>query len=789
MPKTSHTNLQTSEFDINYDLDKTISVSRNLRDDELPKHRHIKKPLVTRHLSFQEKNKQQKITQLVLSIIGFIFLFLCLIRVPYFGVFFDNVFFSFFAGWTKYLIYFFLFAWIIISYFKKPYLTFFRFRYILLYFTISFLIGLILSGIGAYVLKWPSASFGEIFWNKDTAYITNWYEQLWVRDLHLYQSEHLSYASIIVPNKVGYGGLIATLVIACFIWGSPALIIIFSILIIAGLIIYVFWRKDIKSVIKLIGMKLNKKFGWFANTDFEDHSLENNEDEMLANEPFIRDFSKKPKPVVQDKQSDIPAIAAASSSATAVISEPKPNVVENDHVLQNGVLDNDVVYIHPDEHLDEYIKPQDAVNNDHQNGVLVNPELNENGLVFDSATLNKASEFHELTKPELSKVAYLDYLSQKINPQLAPIIAEIEYDSFDPYEEYQSFSNTMIDRLEKYFRTQGYDFYFFKKEIEFQTVNIIFKFEGDEQLNIIREIINNNQRISDWLDGANLKIKALDQQTILFVIRFKEIASISLKDVLNDIGYHHPYVLGLGKYMNRDGLILDTIEKPNQLVYGNKAPSGRIMQISQMILSAAFLNVYKFWQFYLFDTTKSFATSLKGLKHVVDYESEVFQIVQSLKRLKNDIEVEKQLLQASGASNIYEYNSLVSESKIIPNRFIVINDVASLYDEDAISFHQLLSYLLTNAKEHGLNVLISSEKILDDLNQFYEDINTIICFNVNTPNESVLAINSLDAAYLNSYGDALALIDKKLIHFQATYGPKNVIVKMVELINEKQSNF
>lgn len=753
MLKNQSNQQNSNEFDNNFLIDEENVQTKNLK----------LKTLKSGFLGFKDKTKKQKAIDIIFSMIAFLFLTACLIRVPYFGVFFDTIFFSFLSGWTKFLIYLWLFSLIILRFFNKTFLIVFNKNKCIGYFLLILSVSLIFSGIGAYVDKWQELNYQQIFWGlNDKSYINHWYQLMWTTDL-LRFNLHNDYRQIIVPNLKGYGGLVSVFIIACFMWGSPAIIIIFAVITIILLITFLYFKFSNKPA----WQNLKQKFLTFLSKKNHNSLIDKNEDfDFFDSNNLEQNLVDETKVVVQDEIDNKKINLYETLEPIEDFSNSKISV--NDFNAKSGSEDNVQTLKFPETTV--------SLNAGTYNGVLVDKtsEVKETTSQFNLTDFNQTKSANHN--------GYLDVLRSLNHKSNYPLLSEITNQTTDNYDEYKSFSFHLLEKLETYFKMQKYDLIFQKNNINFQYTDIIFRNNEDNETTL--EILNSENQIKNALNVDYLMISAIGKDQIIFKFKYQEIAKISIRDVLEEIGYQNPFCLGVGKKMDRSVVYIDTITNPNQIILGNKKPSGRIMQINQMILSAIFLNSYKNWNLYLFDTKRSLIENFKELKHTKTFINDSYDIIKQLTRINNDLETEARLFESRNVFDLYAYNSLVKQNEIIPNRLIVLNDLNEILEYDVLEANNLIISLLQKAKKHGLNLILTSEKITSSVIEFKNYVQTVISFGLNTPAESVNLLNSVEASKLFPMGDALMLVNNELIKIQCTYETKQETSKIIDLITK-----
>lgn len=176
--------------------------------------------------------KTNKVLKIVFWFLSFIFTTLSLIRVPFVGAFFDATIFSILFGYTKYIAYFLIYLYLIISLLPNKKSKIFNRKNILNIATIWLLISIIISSIMVLVnyntLEGSSLTFNQYFIGNPDSYFDYWKNHDWLNVM----SKNLFYA-----NPRGYGGLLSFVIVILFVAVSPivlAIIMIFLIIFIVS---------------------------------------------------------------------------------------------------------------------------------------------------------------------------------------------------------------------------------------------------------------------------------------------------------------------------------------------------------------------------------------------------------------------------------------------------------------------------------------------------------------------------------------------------------------------------
>ena len=481
--------------------------------------------------------------------IGLIYLILLLsfIRVPYVGAFFDSVFFSFFFGWGKYLIYLFAFVIAILYWFPNIFKLVWNKKNLLIYYPIILIsFCLILSGIGVYVEHLNnSSSFSQYFVGTNVSYITAWNNLDW---------GNVGSTKVFYANPYAYGGLITMFIVACFAYISSAILIVVGFILIGLVLYFIFSKKNPK--IKNIVNKINKKFK-------KPHEVE------------ISEYSAQTKKVnFQDDNLEVQSTRkfAESFGNTTNIQEKEITKVSN--------ANNDTYNLAATQLLND--------NNNNISTFELAKDTNQynfnNDIEFDNISLLdiKNQKFDSSSKYDIVK-NYIN--SREYDVENLPHIDQIINNARDYLPILSKELNELISTLSNYFSVNQLTFKLINKEIMYQSVSATFVFED---MNIFEWINDRRSDISNKFKNKII-INKIGNNKFMFidVINKDEMQIqpiVSFKDIVSTIGYNNPFCYAIGKQGNRKSFYINGAYEPTTIVYGGQG-SGRAMLLSSIILS------------------------------------------------------------------------------------------------------------------------------------------------------------------------------------------------------------
>lgn len=678
--------------------------------------------------------------------ITYLIILFSFIRVPYVGAFFDSIFFSFFFGWGKYLIYIFAFVVAVLYWFPDIFKIIWNKKCLLIYYPIILLsFCLILSGIGVYVEKLNnSISFSQYFVGSNASYITAWHNLDW---------GNVSNNNVFYANPYAYGGLITMFIVACFVYISSALLIVIGFAILAIVIYLIIAKRNPK--VKNAVNQINKKFKKPHEVEISEYKAETKKMtdkeeniEIQNTRKFAESFGNTTNIQVEEQKKTPQTVGTYNLASTHLFSEDKENI--NTFELEKDDL---------------------------------NFNNNITDIEFDNESLLdvKNNKFEDSAKYDVVK-NYIN--SREIDVENLPHIDQIANNACDYLPILSSELNELIETLSNYFSVNQLTFKLVNKEIMYQSVSATFVFE--------------DSNISEWINDRGSDIFNKFKNRIIInkissnIISFIDVINkdemniqpiVSFKDIISTIGYNNPYCFTIGKQGNRKAFYINGAYEPNTIVYGGQG-SGRAMLLSSIVLSICFLNDPNNLDAYIIDTTSK---SLKHLDSLVqvrnNYVSSEYDALNCLTQINDIIKEEKDLFLANNVNNIYDYN-LKNKFNVIKHKLIVVNDINDILELNKEKCLKLLDEIISNAFNHGVILVLTSSIVNDKTTIFNKSMDNIIVLKVDDQIQSEIIFNTSEAECLCGQGDMLLKTnDKKTYHLQMPFANKNFCNHVIELIN------
>lgn len=685
----------------------------------------------------------------ILKYVGIAVIYLILlfsfIRVPYVGSFFDSIFFSFFFGWGKYLIYGFAFSLAIIYWFPNIFNKIWKKKNLFIYYPIILLsFCLVLSGIGVYVLHLNNiSSFRNYFVGLPHSYITGWFDNDW---------GNVSSSNVFYANPYGYGGLITIFIVACFAFISSAILIVVGAILLAIIIYLMISKKNSK--VKNIVVKLQKKFQRPQEVEISEYSAQTKK--MNINEENIE---------IQNTRK-----FAESFGNTTNIQE---NEIKKNNQADTYNLASTQLFSEGSKETNTFELVKDT--NQFTNVF--------NDIEFDNESLLdiKNHKFDSNARYDIVK-NYIN--SRDFDVEILPHIDQIPNNARDYLPILSNELNELINKLSNYFSTNQLSFKLVNKEIMYQSVSATFSFDD---MNISEWLNDRGSDISNKFKNKIIINKITSNKfTFIDVINKDEMQIqpiVSFKDILSSIGYNNPYCYAIGKQGNRKAFYINGACEPTTIVYGGLG-SGRAMLLSSIVLSICFLNDPNNLDAYIIDTTNK---SLKHLESLVqvrnNYISSEYDALNCLNNINILVKEEKDLFLKNNVNNIYDYN-LKNKNNIIKHKLIVINDINDILELNKDKCLKILDEIISNAFNHGIILILTSHFVNDKTTIFNKTMDNIIVLKLDDQIQSEIILNTSEAECLCGQGDMLLkTTDKKIYHLQMPFANKNLCNNIIYLIN------
>ncbi len=423
--------------------------------------------------------------------------------------------------------------------------------------------------------------------------------------------------------------------------------------------------------------------------------------------------------------------------------------------------------------------------------------LEERDIKEESITVQGERDVHQPSIREMTRAVmghqqhnfkfknYYHYLEKYDfeNKDNFPHLNALSNESSDIIFESKKTLDSLKFSLNNFFKYIHVDAEYKKSEILFSSISISYELKDDEAYSLINQ---DQASLANCLNSK--KFHAKYKNRLLYLeIPTEHAAKISLRDVLQDIGYDNPLSLAIGKTIDRIPIFLNMVSSKNVMIQGG-AGSGRIMLLSVLTVSALFLNSPEHLKLYMFDTTNRSLSKFFETKHsVVRRRLNRGEIIDQLKQLASELDAETIKLKNTNCKTIYDYNTKVANPKHIPTRLIVINDINDLLEENNDEFTALIENLLHRSGSNGLCVVLSSATTNVATIKFNSMMNNVIALKVATNADSKLLFNQSGAEWLNGNGDMYiqnAKVKGNLIRAHCPFTSNNEISHIIDIINE-----
>ncbi len=369
-------------------------------------------------INLKQKFSDNKFMKQFFIISFFIFLLISFSRVPYIGEFFDSIFFSFLFGWSKYIIYIYLFILIIYYWFKKIKKPMYSKRAFLLLFVTSFLFSCLFSSVFDYINKNDSS---HIFTN----YLNYWKKVVFPLNL--------GFNPFIYQNRIFVdGGILGT----CICYLSSFIIIIISVLGIVGiyLLLATKHREKIFTFFKKRTKNKNNSFSLENDENKNENEVlelqnNNNDKNVIIDDSYL-------KSITNDWKKQHLTLEQTASNLNLDVEKIKTIILEffannNINFIKSVANENN------DEFIVEFLMDDESYANFKQSSMLLKSRLSS--YEFDSSYINHtlSIKFPKTIKFDnelLKKVLLIQYQNpfdvSFLTLNNSPLIINIKKNSF-----------------------------------------------------------------------------------------------------------------------------------------------------------------------------------------------------------------------------------------------------------------------------------------------------------------------------------------------------------------------
>jgi len=241
--------------------------------------------------------------------------------------------------------------------------------------------------------------------------------------------------------------------------------------------------------------------------------------------------------------------------------------------------------------------------------------------------------------------------------------------------------------------------------------------------------------------------------------------TVTLGDVIasGSVPDTSPLMLGIGKDVGGDSIVLDLAKMPHMLIAGSTG-TGKSVCINSLLMSVIMRSTPDEVRIILIDPKRIELSMYNGIPHLyVPVVTEAKEAASALAWAVSEMEVRLRKLQKAGARNIAMYNeaaragSLPEGMEPMPYLMIVIDELADLMMVAAREVEDSIVRLAQLARAAGIHLVVATQRPSTDIitGLIKTNITTRIAFAVSSGIDSRVILDTAGAEKLVGLGDML----------------------------------
>ena len=382
-------------------------------------------------------------------------------------------------------------------------------------------------------------------------------------------------------------------------------------------------------------------------------------------------------------------------------------------------------------------------------------------------------------KENYKNINYINMFLEKINKK---ITAKNNFEFLDePTNDFnyelKNNSKKLQEKVTTLFLSLKIDANFVSETIMFKSVILKFKIKGKKAVDFID---NNPDKINDFF--SNQKINWYTNEDDEFVIseKYDLNPTVSLYEIIHEIGNNKHFVFGLGKDDKRKILSFNALQNPNTILFGSKG-SGNSMLLCNMALSFASLNPASIVDISIIDPTDKTFKYLSLLPQLSKYSYSVLENNNLLTEFTNITKARLSVLKENNCVDIYEYKNKYVDDDNTKINLLVINCLEEIINDEN-NLNNLM-FILQNAKKVGIITLMSMNNVTDNILKIKNLFDNTIVLKVDTIQDSNSILNSPTGFYLWGSGEGILKINNSTHYFQTAFITKDKIENLIKAIS------
>lgn len=405
--------------------------------------------------------------------------------------------------------------------------------------------------------------------------------------------------------------------------------------------------------------------------------------------------------------------------------------------------------------------------------------LNEQVNVEQKAFVKKEQQIDNDKKENYKNINYINMFLEKINKKITAKnnFRFLDEPTNDFNDELKNNSKKLQEKVTTLFLSLKIDANFISETIMFKSVILKFKIKGKKAVDFID---NNPDKINDFF--SNQKINWYTNEDDEFVIseKYDLNPTVSLYEIIHEIGDNKHFVFGLGKDDKRKILSFNALQNPNTILFGSKG-SGNSMLLCNMALSFASLNPASIVDISIIDPTDKTFKYLSLLPQLSKYSYSVLENNNLLTEFTNTTKARLSVLKENNCVDIYEYKNKYVDDDNTKINLLVINCLEEIINDEN-NLNNLM-FILQNAKKVGIITLMSMNNVTDNILKIKNLFDNVIVLKVDTVQDSNSILNSPTGFYLWGSGEGILKINNSTHHFQTAFITKDKIENLIKAIS------
>jgi S-DNA-T family DNA segregation ATPase FtsK/SpoIIIE len=273
--------------------------------------------------------------------------------------------------------------------------------------------------------------------------------------------------------------------------------------------------------------------------------------------------------------------------------------------------------------------------------------------------------------------------------------------------------------------------------------------------------------------------------------------TVTLGDVIahGDVPDTSPLMLGIGKDVGGDRIVLDLAKMPHMLIAGSTG-TGKSVCINSLLMSVIMRSTPDEVRIILIDPKRIELSMYNGIPHLyVPVVTEAKEAASALAWAVSEMEVRLRKLQKAGARNIAMYNeaaragSLPEGMEPMPYLMIVIDELADLMMVAAREVEDSIVRLAQLARAAGIHLVVATQRPSTDIitGLIKTNITTRIAFAVSSGIDSRVILDTAGAEKLVGLGDMLLSTPQlaKPKRVQGAYVAEDEITSVVDFLKKQ----